>query len=282
MHILSDSCLDTALTSAIVAAVAQVDGVDINECSDDQGDVPLIVAVQDGLGASVIEALLAAPGIKVNQPKPSGFQDAMPNDFETALYIAAESASVSIVRALLKAEGIDVNSGLHYNWGGQGHATPLEGALLKWNDDDDDDDSKHRLECVAALIIAGAGIGTRPQDDDRRDAFTYSFTQKDWVQASRVKSSIISVDTDLAALLCSNIQFWTPRRHTQHGAALRKAIESMLRIHTGSANAANAHPRYYTRAKANSAPPLPLLPVELWIKIGGFLRSGDFIKRYYW
>ena len=85
---------ETSSTQGLVAAK-----VDVNQATKGDGATALCIAARKG-HASVVELLLAAKGVDVNQAKGDG---------ATALFMAAQEGHASVLELLLAAKGVDVN-----------------------------------------------------------------------------------------------------------------------------------------------------------------------------
>jgi ankyrin repeat protein/serine/threonine protein kinase len=115
---------------AVVRALLQQEGNDVNQAHAPSGCTPLYMASQQGHTA-VVQALLEQEGVDVNQAHaPTGC---------TPLYMASQQGHVAVVQALLEHGGVAVNQARTLG------CTPLMIAVL----------GGHEL-CVQLLLAAGA------------------------------------------------------------------------------------------------------------------------------
>jgi ankyrin repeat protein len=119
----------------VVELLLAADGIDVNQARTDDGCTPLYMACQNG-HTHVVELLLAADGIDVNQAKT--------DNGCTPLLMACQEGHAHVVELLLAADGIDVNKGVQ-GWSPLRVAQHLNTV-----------ESLNHLQIVQLLIDAGA------------------------------------------------------------------------------------------------------------------------------
>jgi ankyrin repeat protein len=260
-------------------------GAGVNTRDDDGHTALQLACAADGDCASTVQALLAVSGINVNSVTDWGAFS------ETALHLACNANNTACAEALIQTNMVDVNlqnrpgftplvlatvapadiglirpllaaKGVHVNTAS--HTTGLTALHIASAGNDTD--------AVHALLMGG---GCRFKQ-------TTASGSEDVMLHPTVAGTLpfgLATETAVRQLFLAGVDYWQRKNHAHHSWAMKQVVRTVLRIRQRqcrSGSPAAPHPRGRAAAEGGTQRLPPPMPAEMWMEVLRFLRSADF------